>query len=78
LRINLQPGTDLTRKKVSEIQDLKKRVFIEKTGKMLPECIRVATERMLVQASYLVFAKNTDPTRFSGAHLISIRSPVSI
>jgi hypothetical protein len=42
----------------------KKRVFIEKPGKMLPECIRVATERMLVQDSYLAFAKNRIPPAF--------------
>ena len=35
-------------------------------------------ERMVVQDSYLFLTKNTDPTRFSGAHFISIRSPVSI
>jgi hypothetical protein len=64
-QINRQPGTDMTRKKVSEIQGLKKRVFIEKPEKMLPECLRVAKERMLVQDSYLVFTKNRIPTAIS-------------
>ena len=76
--IDLQPVTDITRKKVSEIRRLKKTGFIEKPEKMLPECIWVAKERMLAQDSYLAFAKKQDLTRFSGAHLISIRSPVSI
>jgi hypothetical protein len=38
----------MTRKKVSEIQGLKKRVFIEKPEKMLPEWFRVAKEWMLI------------------------------
>jgi len=55
----------MTRKKVSEIRGVKKRVFIEKPEKMLPECFRVAKERMVVQDSYLVLAKKQDPNRFS-------------
>jgi hypothetical protein len=42
----------MTRKKASEIFGLKKRVFHEKPGKLLPEYPRVASERMLVQDSY--------------------------
>ena len=55
----------MNRKKVSEIRRLKKRFFIEKPEKMLPECFRGTRERMVVQDSYLVFTKKQDPTRFS-------------
>jgi hypothetical protein len=41
----------MNRKKVSEIQELEKQVFIEKPEKMLPECFRGTRERMVVQDS---------------------------
>jgi hypothetical protein len=47
----------MNRKKVSEIHRLKKRFFIEKPEKMLPECFRVARERIVVQDLYLFLAK---------------------
>ena len=59
-----QPATDMNRKKVSEILRLKKRVFIEKPGELLPECFLVARERMGVRDSYMVLAKNWVPAAF--------------
>ena len=77
-QINRQPVTDMNRKKVSEIQELEKQVFIEKPEKMLPECSRGTRERMVVRESFWVMAQKQDPDRFFWAHLISILSPVSM
>jgi hypothetical protein len=43
----------------------KKRFFIEKPEKMLPEYFRVARERMVVRESFWVMAQKQDPDRFS-------------
>jgi hypothetical protein len=78
-RLSGKPRLIMARKKVGEIRGSKKDgFFIEKPEKMLPECLRVAKEWMVVQDSFRVLAQKQDPGSFSGAHLISILSPVSM